>query len=168
MHDVTLFSCHSITFGTDSNQLTHRFHSKQTRSIDVIDGAVAWYVLDWLICLVLLASDECHVTLIAHHIISLPFCFWSEQNDLTDDLDPIFCDGSSLWNWWSFILDCSSDEVVCSSALVVIKVRTKGGPLGYSVIQNEDSIRYKNRHTTMYYITNCHQRLFHFPVIIVR
>jgi hypothetical protein len=50
-----------------------------------------------------------------HAHIFFPFYnmkIWTDENDLTGDLDPIFCD-ASIWQFWNFYSDCSS-EVVCT------------------------------------------------------
>jgi hypothetical protein len=83
------------------SQSTLGLHSERTRRTDFVDWAVALYV-DWLLYFLWMPR------LLTFPCLSVR----SDNNDLTGDLDPIFCDGSFL-NLDTFDSDCLS-EVVCS------------------------------------------------------
>jgi hypothetical protein len=86
------------------------------------------------------------------------YSIWTDQNDFTGHLHPIFCDGSFLWAFfWS---DCSS-EVVCTCC-------TRCLYCGQGDLQHHQQQGLYYKKMSSYIITSSNWLSFHFLVIITR
>ena len=133
---------------------THGFHSERTRSTDVVDYIVSPYV-NWCVLFVLLLR---WLTFPCHSI-------WTEANDLTGNLDPIFCDGS-FFNWTSFDSDCNSSLDSDCLPKVMCSCCTDCYWCGQADLQchQQRGLYFKKTRPTCYIITNSN---WLFPILVI-